>query len=1320
MKIFFWKGVIVPPDIEARCGEELKQLSLGQYKSLALEKLAVSGEKIYSIRVNRADRLILAEHEGILIVLQYVDNHAYDKSKFLEKGGLRRYLTSKHANLDEVIAAGFKAIENEEAFASIAGQGDKEVGPWQAIERHDGRWIQLTEKQREGFCVQLPAIIKGHAGAGKSTLALSMLLNDLQHQEADTPRLYLSKSPTLVSEMHKRWQGMGLEEDSWQDKVLFLTYRELLQRFFIGPNVGPDITSVMPEDFYAWMGKYIKKNPWTPPQENVHAKPNGAATLSTEELSLLWEEVQKCAGLETVEKYYALGQRQSELTDRKNREYVARAYQHYIEYLTSAHQISPELFVAKVAIKPFFSLMMIDEAQNLSPAELAVVQQLAINNNIIFFAGDQQVLNSRRPNLPYIRARYHEQGTQITEFNLHQTHRCPKRVVQLVNELTRLKRLVAGGIADKHEQENMEAVDGAIEGEVVWSTIEDMNLSLLQKRAQHTDFAVVTTANHREAIRQLFPAGVVVFSADEAQGLDIPDLLVFNVFDEGICHPIASVLESKAKKQHRAKAGQEDFSHNRQFDALITMVTRAECSLTLVNDDKLSSKSQKNVIRYLSQLMHTRSAAVSEPAVVKPASSDNDWEARATQYLRSGHTDQAQQIWVDILHRSKDSFSKFQTQVLPTEQEVLAKIPAEKKAPEASPSIETIHHPKITVAEASVLTKAPTAPSSKSLSRQDPKKGKAEAYVKGLIKVFNLQNMTALIKHSQFIKLLFETSCEPNDCLLAHILSTPHCIPPFQAALNMHPKEAGKIISYVNAQNLTSGIGFFFDFTQTALLEALVLNPKICCEVTPESLMTLNGHILDRLASYNGADILKGLFHNNPQLCLSVTAEALCLAHPACTADAMRSPLYSLVSSCGGLDVLSILLHRNPQLYQGITAEALCLALPESTDDGLTSPLYWLAGRYPEMLKALFDANPGLYQGITAKALCLARSENASAGALMSPLCLLSGSQIGQEILLNLLDKNPLLCNSITTIACLASDKVNSPTSSLYWLSGSTEGQLILNKLLSNNAQLCQDITAADLCVTNTEDDGSECPTTPLYWLSSTKEGLVILTTLFCNNPELRKDITAEALCLPIPINTGGHLQQSPLYWLSRSHEGVQVLNLLLQDNPKLSQNITAKALCLIQYKYESPLYLLATSMDGLHILDTLLHHNPRLSQGITAKALCLAAPASTKEYINESPLYLLTCRPKGVAILKTIVEGNPALSHAIEEKYLKCPVKILTDDDKQLTKGSCWTNLMRSLEGQKILLLLHKPLQGFFLQWSQQKTKEDGSQNPAPFGFHP
>jgi len=115
MKIGYWKGLVVSQAIEKRCAAELEQLSAGNYKSLDLEKLDVAGEKIYSVRVNREDRLILAEHDEMLIALQYVDNHAYKKCKFLKTGVLRRYLENNGANLDEVIAAGFRRAEEEEA-----------------------------------------------------------------------------------------------------------------------------------------------------------------------------------------------------------------------------------------------------------------------------------------------------------------------------------------------------------------------------------------------------------------------------------------------------------------------------------------------------------------------------------------------------------------------------------------------------------------------------------------------------------------------------------------------------------------------------------------------------------------------------------------------------------------------------------------------------------------------------------------------------------------------------------------------------------------------------------------------------------------------------------------------------------------------------------------------------------------------------------------------------------------------------------------------------------------------------------------------------
>ena len=647
MKIGYWKGVIVKDHIEERCREALNLLSLGEYASLHLEKLAVPGEKIYSIRVNIVDRLIMTEHRGMLVVLDYVENHNYHKSHFLEKGGLKRYLRSQGANLEEAIAAGFLALDDATEVAQVAGGvGDDNPIAWQEIERHDARWIQLTQDQEEGLSARLPMIVKGSAGSGKSTLALSMLVRDLERHEAELPRVYLCESSILRAQIYRRWCGMGLDEALWRDKVLFLTIGELLKQYFL----GPECTIVKPEIFSEWFKTYVKKTLI----KSSHQEKNL-------EVSLVWEEVQKCAVCKTADEYYELGQRQSSL-DRDEREYVYKAYLAYAAYLKITNQVSPELFVTE-AIQPLFSLLMIDESQNLSPAEVGLLLPLALHNNAVIFAGDQQVITSSCPNLQVLRSHFYKLGVEVSEVTLPVTHRCPNQVVTLVNELTRFKRLVAGGRADKNEQDKMVACEGAIEGEVEWYTPDTMDRALLQQRSRHIDFAVVTRPEYKDQVKALFPTGAVVFTVDEVQGLDIPDLLVFNIFEEGICCKIVPLLESKEQKQHLAKAGQADWSSNREFDSLITILTRTERTLTIVNE---ASRYTTQVMAHLRHLNHPleAKATAAAPRKLHAPSTDREWVAKASAYLLSGHEEQALQIWINMLGRQASDFALFKDDLL--------------------------------------------------------------------------------------------------------------------------------------------------------------------------------------------------------------------------------------------------------------------------------------------------------------------------------------------------------------------------------------------------------------------------------------------------------------------------------------------------------------------------------------------------------------------------------------------------------------------------------------------------------------------------------
>lgn len=189
MHIKYWKGLVVPEKILVKCKREIEQLESGDYKSLGFEKLHVSGEILYSIRVNRADRLIMTEHAGVLVVLEYVDNHDYAGSPFLNGRGVREYLERKLGLTADEIEAKFAPVADDELAALNArARRDERAHPF--IEFHGGRWIELTDIQEKTKHQQLPLVVFGPGGSGKSTIALSMLLQSALEEKEKKPFLF--------------------------------------------------------------------------------------------------------------------------------------------------------------------------------------------------------------------------------------------------------------------------------------------------------------------------------------------------------------------------------------------------------------------------------------------------------------------------------------------------------------------------------------------------------------------------------------------------------------------------------------------------------------------------------------------------------------------------------------------------------------------------------------------------------------------------------------------------------------------------------------------------------------------------------------------------------------------------------------------------------------------------------------------------------------------------------------------------------------------------------------------------------------------------
>ncbi len=197
MKLVFYKDFIREPKLE----KTLQQLENENFSQV--KKLSNSG--YFRIRVNQADRLLFIflkyENETYILVLEYIPNHEYRKSKFLRGKKVDEEDFKFPEHIEEVIY-----INEDRTFRYI---GDK--------------FVSFSESQKSVLHAQTPIIVVGSAGSGKT----SVLIEKLQQLEKSGKKvIYISFSKYLVE---------NSQEDCNCPKVDFSTFQE----FF---NIENEIT----------------------------------------------------------------------------------------------------------------------------------------------------------------------------------------------------------------------------------------------------------------------------------------------------------------------------------------------------------------------------------------------------------------------------------------------------------------------------------------------------------------------------------------------------------------------------------------------------------------------------------------------------------------------------------------------------------------------------------------------------------------------------------------------------------------------------------------------------------------------------------------------------------------------------------------------------------------------------------------------------------------------------------------------------------------------------------------------------------------------
>lgn len=1293
MKIGYWQWMVAPEEIETRCASEIEQLRDGHYKSLGLEKLSGCRSAVFSIRLNRGARLLLTPYNGILVAIAVLENHEYENHKYLDNKVLAQFL--KNNGVEILAKVGTFKEDSGADIERIRDKGyQKCQAPteWTSVEWQGEGWIALTKEQQAALNT-LPLILKGPGGAGKSTVANALMLRHAMAFEDNRRILYLSNSGPLVRLMQLDFRSMSPDASQLIDdgRVRFSTFED-----FVIQSFGIDRSSlVTTKTFDEWFNQFVKKNPY-PCQDTSKTLPA---------LELLWEEMKLCAGYENQEDYFALG-RQSALPQHGGeRSYVYGVYENYRKYLRSNNWVSLDLISSEQSMTPY-DLVIVDEGQNCSPAQVLLAQKVTADNRLAFLIGEHQALTTERSVLPYIRWIFKQAHQAIQEISLPYTHRCPHAVIPFINELMRLSRNATGGLADKGEALVLKPVEQALQGEAVWIT--DLNeevLASLNARKQHAGFAIIAEEEHHEFIRKFIPEGLL-YTVEEAQGLGFNDLVVINPLKEG---PVSQRLFEAVERRdatHRAKSGKEDFSLRDQFNKLITMMTRTQSRLTILQLEK--GRWQTRLSGHLQKFFNDSAKEPATEHTTSVPSTLEEWKKKAQRLQVNGNEKQVKNIWE--WYFNKIPFKQFLESL-----DLKETVPPFKGSPPKMP-LQTGSGSPDNVANKKVHKNLPPIAVMSSVhqkkKKKRPKKGtesptvspavaqsdlllKKQKYLEDLVCKFFTPNIDTLLKKRSVIEYLLNIPFTKDS---AEYLCFLHFIAEHSDHASLFIERFGELPLgnkvQLLAELITESTLHYRGDILTSILRLFfvpgVVNEKmLCCRATPLkdlSPMPLMYWIASFCVPRIHNELIKFFTDYHHQFGFNAAVIGQALSEPGLFTRETNYPVAPTKTSSAfcqfshsqhGQSVLSTLFKLLRDLNQHVSVLALC---------GFSStPCSLLASDYcPDLIKL-----PALYW--------------------------LSISRNGLEILMSLLD-NPLILEGITPTAFLAQRKCCNPKHGML----STFGHLavhhndspsaphinddksspnlefqVLKRIIEGNSKVRGAISMQELRI---RPSGSSTPSlglsyplgTIFLWLAEGGDlGQDILDLLL--NGENISEITLEDLfnygyCEPKKqplmvfaalsgsevgpsilmkiLQNDALLKQITIESLRRPYYGLPVLLCLLTrgtegdlsvfkkllENPVIKEGIKAKDLCTLERDFffksitgTTALYWLALNKEGLGYVHEFMQ-NPTILKGINKEVLFTVLP-STYPMLGNTSLFLVLCKnAQGITILSEIFEKNPSL----------------------------------------------------------------------------
>lgn len=481
-----------PGRARARYEKVVRMLERDDPYSADLKKLAQGG--YYRVKLDDADRLLLkmARHNGerYALLLEVIENHAYDKSRFLRGAAV------DESKLEPVPPAGPAASE----LPALAY-----VNPANPRFNLLDKVLSFDDAQEALYRLPAPIVIVGSAGSGKTALTLEKM------KLVEGELLYVTRSPFLARHARDLYYAHGYEGE--HQNVEFLAFRELLESIRV-----PEGRSLEYRDFRDWLTR----------------QPRVRASLA----HALYEEFQGVlTGLATDrprltrEDYVALGVRRSIFLD-TDRGWVYELFERFLAWLKESGRydanVVAHFYLAEAPAR--YDFVVVDEVQDLTNVQLALALRTLRKPGRFLLCGDSnQIVHPNFFSWAQLKTLFFSDGVaapgELVRV-LRANYRNAAGVVDLANRLLRLKQLRFGSI-DRESNYLVETASDEAGTVDLLPAGSPLVAELDRKTRGSARFAVMVLRDDLKPQAREHFRTPLVFSVQEAKGLEYENIILF-------------------------------------------------------------------------------------------------------------------------------------------------------------------------------------------------------------------------------------------------------------------------------------------------------------------------------------------------------------------------------------------------------------------------------------------------------------------------------------------------------------------------------------------------------------------------------------------------------------------------------------------------------------------------------------------------------------------------------------------------------------------------------------------------------------------------